>query len=104
MELEQTVLDHVIAHHMGGGRAWAMARNVQRRIAGDDGGLSCFTYASQNIAAAAAMFRHMTELATPDEHRAHREIHTLLERAAVQQAESSMSQRRELDASQGPSP
>ena len=44
MELEQTVLDHVIAH------------NVQRRIAGDDGGLSCFTCASQNIAAAAAMF------------------------------------------------
>ena len=36
----------------------------------------------------------------PEDRRAHCEIHTLLERAAAQQAESSLSRRRELDASQ----
>ena len=37
---------------------------------------------------------------TPEDRRAHHEIRTLLERAAAQQAESSLSRRREVDASQ----
>ena len=93
-------LEHEIAHSMDGGHACAMAHDVHRRIIEDDDGLPHFTRASQNIAVAVAMIRGMLEPTMPDEHRAYREIGTLLERAAVQQAESSMSRRHELDASQ----
>jgi alcohol dehydrogenase YqhD (iron-dependent ADH family) len=55
---------------------------------------------SQNIAAVAAFFRGLPEPKTLEDHRVHHEVHTLLERAAVQQAESSLSRRHELDASQ----
>ena len=65
-----------------------MARDVNRRIIEDDEALPHFTRASQNIAAAAALLRGLPGPATPEE------------RAAAQQTESSLSRRRELDASQ----
>ena len=55
---------------------------------------------SQNITAATTLLHGLLEAVTPEDCRAHHEIRTLLERAAVQQAKSSRSQSRELDASQ----
>ena len=66
----------------------------------DNKALPHFTRASQNIAVVVALLRGLSGPVTPEDRRAHREIHTLLERAAVQQAESSLSRRCELDASQ----
>ena len=77
-----------------------MAHDVNRRIIKDDEALPHFTRASQNIAATVTLLRGLPGAATPDERWAHQEIRTLLERAAAQQAESSLSRRRELDASQ----
>ena len=77
-----------------------MAHDVNQRIIEDNEALPHFTRASQNIAAAAALLRRLLGPATPEDRRAHHEIRTLLERAAAQQAESSLSQRLELDASQ----
>jgi len=47
-----------------------------------------------------ALFHGLPEAATSEDRLAHREIRTLLERAAAQQAESSLSRRCEPDASQ----
>ena len=77
-----------------------MARDVNRRIIEDDEALPHFIRASQNVAAAAALFQGLPEPTTPEDRRAHRDIRTLLERVAAQQAESSLSQQRKLDASQ----
>ena len=68
-----------------------MARDVNRRIIEDDEALPHFTRASQNIAAAAALLRGLSELVTPEDRRAHYEIRTLLEPAAGQQVESLLS-------------
>ena len=68
-----------------------MARTVHQRILTDDGTLPHFARASQNIAAATALLHGIPEAATAEDRRAHREIRTLLERAAAQQAESSLS-------------
>jgi hypothetical protein len=64
---------------------------VNRRIIEDGGDLPYFAQASQNIAATAALLRGVPESATPEDHRAQREIRMLLERAAVQLVESSLS-------------
>ena len=85
--------------HGNGGRARSMARDVYKRIITDDGTLPHFTQVSQNIAATMALLHGLPEAATPEDRRAHREIRTLLERAAAQQAESSLSRRHELDTS-----
>ena len=77
-----------------------MARDVNRRIIEDDEALPQFARVSQNIAAAAAFLRGLPGAATPNERWAHHEIRTLLERAAAQQAESSLSRRHKLDTSQ----
>ena len=77
-----------------------MAREVHRKICEDDAEPPLFPRASQNIAAAAALLRGLPEPATPEERRAQCEVCALLERAAEQQAESSMSWRCGLDASQ----
>ena len=77
-----------------------MARNVHQRIATDDGALPHFTWVSQNIAAAMALLHGLLEATTLKDRRAYHEIRMLLERAAAQQAESSLSRRRELDTSQ----
>ena len=68
-----------------------MARDVNRRIIEDNKVLPYFTRVSQNIAAAVALLRGLPKPATPEDRRAYREIRMLLERAAVQQAESSLS-------------
>ena len=92
-------LDQGIKHRGDGGRTHAMARDVNRRIIADDEALPRFARVSQNIATAAALLHGLPEAATPKDHRAHHKIRTLLERAAAQQAESSLSRQRELNAS-----
>ena len=71
-----------------GGHARAVARDVNRRIIADDETLPHFTRASQNIAAATALLRGLSEPATPEDRWAHHKIRMLLERAMAQQAES----------------
>ena len=84
-------LDREIKRCGDSGRVCARARDVNQRIIADDEALPCFARASQNIATATALLHGLTEAAMPEDHQAHREIHTLLERAAAQQAESSLS-------------
>ena len=86
MELERD-----IEHHGDSGLACTIAYDVNQRIIEDDGGLPHFARASQNIATAVALLLGLPKPATPEDRRAHREIHTLLERTAVQQAKSSLS-------------
>ena len=69
-----------------------MARDVNQKITEDDEALPHFTQASQNIAATTALLRGLSETTILEDHRAHREIHTLLEHTTAQQAESSLSQ------------
>ena len=76
-----------------------MARDVSWRIIVDDEALPHFAQASQNIATMTTLLHGLPGPATPEDRRAHREIRTLLERAAAQQAESSLSRQSELDAS-----
>ena len=64
----------------------------------DDHGPPRFARAGQNIAAAAALLQGLPAPATPEERKTQQEIKTLLERAAAQQAESSLSRRRGRDA------
>ena len=59
-----------------------MAHDVNRMIIIDDETLPRFIRASQNIAAVMALFHGLLEATTPEDHRAHRKIRTLLERAA----------------------
>jgi hypothetical protein len=73
---------------------------VNQRIIKDDGGLPHFTLASQSIATSVALLRGLPEPVTTEDHWAQHEIHTLLKHVALQQAESLMSRRRELNASQ----
>jgi hypothetical protein len=56
---------------------------MNRRIIEDDEDLPHFARASQNIAVVVALLRGLPEPTTPKDHRAHREIRTLLERTAV---------------------
>ena len=91
LEQECAELDREIVRREDGGCAHAMAHDVNRRIIADDEALPHFARASQNIAAAMALLRGLPELATPEDRWDHREISTLLERAAMQQAESSPS-------------
>ena len=69
-----------------------MARTVQQRILTDKGTLPHFARVSQNIAAATALLHGLLEAATSEDRLARREFRMLLERAAAQQAESSLSQ------------
>jgi len=68
-----------------------MAHTIHQRILIDYGGLPHFTWASQNIAAVRALLHGLSEAVASEDRRARREIRTLLERAAAQQAESSLS-------------
>ena len=85
---EYRKIDEEIKRRGDGGHARATAHDVHQRILTDDGTLPHFARASQNIAAATALLHGLLEAATLEDRRARREIHTLLERAAVQQAES----------------
>ena len=88
---EYREVDEEIKRRGDGGHARTTARNVHQRIVTDDGALPHFARASQNIAATMALLHGLIEAATPKDRRAHREIHTLLERAVAQQAESLLS-------------
>jgi hypothetical protein len=90
LEGERTVLEHKIAQHHDEVRAWA--HDAHRRIIEDDDGLPRFAWASQNIAAMAALLQRLQEPTTPEGRQAQGEIRVLLECMAVQQAESSVSQ------------
>ena len=100
LEQEHAELEREIERHGDSERTCAVARDMNRRIIKDDEALPHFTQASQNIATTAALLWGLLEPTTPEDHRAHREIRTLLEHVAAQQAKSSLSQRCELDASQ----
>ena len=80
---EYTEVDREIERRGDGGRARAMACDVNRRIIIDDEALPCFSWVSQNIAATTALLHGLLEAATPEDHQAHREIRTLLERGAA---------------------
>ena len=67
--------------------ARANARDVYRRIVDNDE-LSVFQRASQNVAAAAMLFRGLPESATPEDRRAYQQVRAILERAVVPMAES----------------
>ena len=97
---EYVEVDREIERRGDSGHARDVAHDINRRIITDDETLSHFAQASQNIAAATALLHGLLEAATPEDRRAHREIRTLLERAAAQQAESLLSRRCELDTSQ----
>jgi hypothetical protein len=49
-------LECEIEHHGDGGRACAIAHDVNRRIIEDDDGLPHFAWVSQNIVATVALF------------------------------------------------
>ena len=63
MELEQE-----IEHHGDSGHAHIMAHDLNQRIIEDDGALSHFAQASQNIATTATLLRGLPEPATPKDH------------------------------------
>ena len=84
LELECEELDREIERHGDGGRARAMARDVNRMIIVDDEALPRFARESQNIAVAAALLHGLLEAAMPEDRQAHYEICTLLERAVAQ--------------------
>jgi hypothetical protein len=86
------VLEHEIAQHRD--EMHVHAHNTHQRIIEDDDGLPRFTRVSQNIAAAVALLRGLPEPMTSEGHQAQHEIRTLLEHAAVQQAKSLASRRR----------
>ena len=88
---EYADINREIERHKDGGHARATARIVHQRILTDDGILPHFAQASQNIAAATALLHGLPKALMAEDRWAHREIHTLLERAAAQQVESLLS-------------
>ena len=84
LEQERAELEREIERHGDGGRARAMARDVNQRIIEDDGALPHFARASQNITAIAALLCGLPEPATPEDQWAHHKIRMLLEHAVVQ--------------------
>ena len=81
---EYAEIDREIERHGDGGRARAMARDVNQRIIANDEALPRFAQASQNITTAMALLHGLPEAAMPEDHRAHHEIRMLLERAVAQ--------------------
>ena len=77
-----------------GGEARRRARDVNRRIIEDEGGVNppVFSTASQNVMAAALLLRAMPEPSTPEGRRVRQGLCGLLEQAVVQNVESSASQ------------
>jgi hypothetical protein len=87
------VLEQELRNRNDGGTARRRAHDVHRRMCDDDGDdhPPLFSRASQNITAVTILLRTMPEPSTPEGQQAHKELHALLEHAAVQQAESSTS-------------
>ena len=82
------MLERELARGQRGGRARARARDVRRRIAADVPSVPVLPRASQNVAAAAAIFQNLPEPDTPEGRQAHYQVRQLLERAALQHAET----------------
>jgi hypothetical protein len=76
-----------------GERACELGRQAHERIDADFNVNDPHTplRASQKLIAAATLLRAMPEPSTPEGHNLRREVHALIEQAAVQQAESSAS-------------
>ena len=91
LEQERAELEREIECRGDGGRARAMAHDVNRRIIEDNGAFPHFAQTSQNIAAAVALLRGLLKPETPEDRRVHYKIRTLLDCVVVQQAESSLS-------------
>jgi hypothetical protein len=70
------------------------AHQVQQAIIPDANGPSQFARAGQNITAAVMLLRNLPEPTDPQQQEFHRDIQTFVERAAVQQEESSASRHR----------
>jgi len=80
-----------------GGSVHRRPRELHRQIVGDEEPkqpVSCFPRAGQNIMAATMLLRNMPEPSNSEARRIRDEVQTLLQVAAVQQAESSASRRR----------
>ena len=80
--------------HKSASDARGHARQVQRNIMDGGNDPPQFARASQNIAVAAMLLRSLSEPNDPREQAIHRNLRALVETAAVQQAESSISQGR----------
>jgi hypothetical protein len=95
VQLRQDIEQDWAGRALAGG-ARHQARDVQRRIVDDARARlpSAFNGAGQNLAAAAMLLRAMPEPSTTEGRRIQGELKDLLEDAAVQQVESSASQRR----------
>jgi hypothetical protein len=88
---EYLEVDEEIRRREEGGHACAVAHDVNQRIITDSETLPHFVRASQNIAVAMALLHGLPEATTPEDRWVYREICMLLERAAPQQAEHSLS-------------
>ena len=80
---EYAEVDREIERRGDGGRAHAVARDMNRRIIADDETLPHFVRASQNTAAATALLHGLPKAMTPEGRQAHLEIRTLLERVVA---------------------
>jgi hypothetical protein len=69
------------------GGAWARADQVQWALVAEANDPMQFARARQNIAAVAMLLRNPLEPTDPQQQELHRNIRTLVERDAVQQAE-----------------
>ena len=82
------MLERELARGQRRGRAHARARDVHSRIMADDPAVPVLPRASQNVAAAAAMFQNLPEPDTPEGRQAHHQVRQFLERATLQHAET----------------
>ena len=80
---EYALVDREIERRGDGGHARAVAHDVNQRIITDDETLPRFTRASHNITTTTALLHGLPKAATPEDRQAHREIRTLLKRAAA---------------------
>jgi hypothetical protein len=97
LRLLQQTLEQERAARAHGGGARERAHDVNHRIIEDQVvEPSIFGRASQNMVTAAMLLRNMPEPSNPEACRARDEIRGLLETAAMQQAKSFASRRREL--------
>jgi hypothetical protein len=68
-------------------------REVHRRITKNDASPSVFDRAKQNVTTTAMLMRQLPKASTLEGKKLHNELRVLLDRAAVQQAESSAQRR-----------
>jgi hypothetical protein len=86
-----------------GERVWELGKQARDRINADFNvdNLDAPPRASQKLIAAATLLRAMPAPSTPEARNLHREVQALVEQAAVQQAESSVSRIRQQGDAQG---